>query len=128
MAVGSNPTQGASGIGPLGGRRDDFAAGVQTLPGTAAVVNAVASDAKGLGYWGAAYAKGVKLVAIKSNPDSAAVTPSEATVRDGSYPISRDLYFYLRKAPEGDMKAFVDYVLSDEGQSVVTDVGYYPIR
>jgi phosphate transport system substrate-binding protein len=41
----------------------DFAAGVQTLPGTAAVVNAVAQDPHGIGYGGAAYAKGVKEVA-----------------------------------------------------------------
>jgi len=107
---------------------EDFAASVQTLPGTAAVVNAVAADQGGIGYGGAAYAKGVVEMAIKRDASSPAVTPSEAAVRDGSYPIARDLYIYLRKAPEGDTKAFLDYALSAEGQKLVTEVGYYPIH
>jgi phosphate transport system substrate-binding protein len=110
----------------LGG--DDFSAGVQTLPGTAAVVNAVAADPNSIGYGGAAYAKGVKDCAIQADATSPAVLPSLETVRDGSYPISRGLYYYLRRTPEGAIQTFVDYVLSDEGQKLVTDVGYFPVR
>lgn len=105
---------------------EDFAAQVQTLPGTAAVVNAVAQDPNGIGYGGAAYAKGVFDCAIKATDDAPAVLPNEATVRDGSYPISRGLYYYTRKAPEGATKAFIDFVLSPDGQQIVTQVGYFP--
>src|SRR5262245_3503979 len=59
----------------LGGR--DFSARCQTLPGTAAVVNAVAKDKNGIGYGGAAYAKGVREVAIQNDAKAAAVLPSE---------------------------------------------------
>jgi phosphate transport system substrate-binding protein len=106
----------------------DFAAAVQTLPGTAAVVNAVARDANGIGYGGAAYVKGVKQCAIQTDPAAPGVLPTEDKVRTGEYPISRDLYFYARQAPEGAAKTFVDFVLSDAGQKLVIDVGYYPIR
>lgn len=106
----------------------DFAAAVQTLPGTAAVVNAVAKDPTGIGYGGAAYAKGVKDCGIKRDENSPAVLPNEATVKDGSYPISRLLYFYVRKAPEGPMKDFVDYALSPEGQELVAEVGYFSLQ
>lgn len=109
-------------------QKADYAASVQTLPGTAAVVNAVAHDASGIGYGGAAYAKGVKECAVKAEDTSPPVKPAAETVRDGTYPISRALYFYTRKPPEGTMKAFVDWVLSDEGQKLATEVGYYPIR
>ena len=105
----------------------DFAAAVQTLPGTAAVVNAVAQDPNGIGYGGAAYAKGVFDCAIKETAESPAVLPTEATVRDGSYPISRGLYYYTREAPQGPMQAFIGFALSDEGQQIVTQVGYFPI-
>src|SRR5687768_2786759 len=64
----------------------DYAASAQTLPGTAAVVNAVAKDPKGIGYGGAAYAKGVREVAVRKDAKSAAVAPSAATVQDGTYP------------------------------------------
>jgi phosphate transport system substrate-binding protein len=106
----------------------DFAPAVQTLPGTAAVVNAVAQDPRGIGYGGAAYAKGVRQLAVRADAESPPVLPTEENVVAGTYPISRGLYFYLRKAPEGTTKEFVDYVLSAEGQAVVTDVGYFPVR
>lgn len=109
-------------------QKGDFAARVQTLPGTAAVVNAVGQDPTGIGYGGAAYARGVKEVAVRSDPAGAGVLPTADNVRSGAYPISRDLYFYTRTAPEGALKEFVDYVLSDSGQAVVTQVGYYPVR
>jgi phosphate transport system substrate-binding protein len=110
----------------LGG--EDFAAAVQTLPGTAAVVNAVAQDPAGIGYGGAAYARGVREAAVKKDADSPAVLPSEATVRDGSYPISRGLFYYTRQAPDGAVKEFIDYALSPEGQKLVTQVGYFPVQ
>ena len=106
----------------------DFAASVQTLPGTAAVVSAVQKDPNGIGYGGAAYVKGVKECAVSAAEGQPGVLPSEENVRSGSYPISRDLFFYTRKAPEGLMKEFVDYALSDSGQAVVREVGYFPIR
>jgi phosphate transport system substrate-binding protein len=105
----------------------DFASEVQTLPGTAAVVNAVAQDPNGVGYGGAAYAKGVFDCAVRATDDGPAVLPNKDTVADGSYPIARGLYYYTRKAPEGGIKAFIDFVLSPEGQEIVTKVGYFPI-
>jgi phosphate transport system substrate-binding protein len=106
----------------------DYAAAMQTLPGTAAVVNAVAKDPNGIGYGGAAYAKGVKECGVKKDAASPAVLPSEATVRDGSYPISRGLFYYLRTAPQGTVKEFLDFVLAPEGQALVREVGYFPIQ
>ncbi|MEO5618711.1 MAG: phosphate ABC transporter substrate-binding protein [Candidatus Eisenbacteria bacterium] len=106
----------------------DFSARCQTLPGTAAVVNAVSKDPKGIGYGGAAYAKGVREVGIQRAAGAPAVLPNEATVRDGSYPISRDLYFYTRRKPAGDTKKFVDWALSAAGQGIVTKVGYFPVK
>jgi phosphate transport system substrate-binding protein len=106
----------------------DFAPGVQTLPGTAAVVNAVAQDPRAIGYGGAAYAKGVREIAIRKDEGSPAMLPSLETVRSGDYPIARNLYYYTRREPEGAVKRFIDWAVSDAGQRLVTEVGYYPIR
>ena len=46
----------------------------------------------------------------------------------GTYPLSRDLYFYTRNKPGGEIKAFIDFCLSPEGQQVVTKVGYFPVQ
>ena len=86
----------------------DFSARCQTLPGTAAVANAVSKDPNGIGYGGAAYAKGIRDCPVKKDTASPAVLPTAATVKDGSYPVSRDLYLYTRMKPAGDAKKFID--------------------
>ena len=106
----------------------DYTVRAQSMPGTAAVVNAVAKEKFGIGYGGAAYAKGIKVLKVKQDAGSPAVTADEAHVKDGSYPLSRPLFFYLRNKPTGDVGAFVDWVLSAAGQTIVTKVGYYPVK
>lgn len=106
----------------------DFTARTQTLQGTAAVVNGVARDANGIGYGGAAYAKGIRFAAVKKDANSPGVLPSLETVRSGQYPISRFLYLYTRAKPSGDMKKFIDWALGPEGQAIVSKVGYFPVK
>lgn len=106
----------------------DYTPRAQTLPGTAAVVNAVARDKNGIGYGGAAYSKGIKALKIKKDAASPAIAPSAQTVKDGSYVLARALFFYTRGEPTADIKAFIDWVLSAEGQKVVTEVGYFPVK
>jgi phosphate transport system substrate-binding protein len=105
----------------------DFAPSAQTLPGTAAVVNAVAKEKNGIGYGGAAYAKGVKELKIVGK-DGQPYSPSEANVKSGKYPLSRPLFMYTRGSPAGEAKAFIEYCLSAEGQAIVTKVGYFPVK
>jgi len=107
---------------------EDFARDVQTLPGTAAVVNAVSKDPASLGYGGIAYASGIRPVAIKKDEASEPVKPTLDTVEEGKYPLSRHLYFYTVGQPEGGVKEFIDWVLSPEGQAICEAVGYYPLN
>jgi len=104
----------------------DYTSSMQSLPGTAAVVNAVAKDLYGIGYGGAAYAKGVKEVAIKTAKGS--FKPTTETVKSGQYPLSRNLFWYLQSKPTGDLKKLVDWALSPEGQEIVKLVGYFTIK
>jgi len=106
----------------------DYSPRAQTLQGTAAVVNAVAKDANGIGYGGAAYAKGIKFAAVKKDDKSPAILPTLETVRNGQYPISRFLYLYTRAKASKDMKAFIDWATGPEGQQIVTKVGYFPVK
>jgi phosphate transport system substrate-binding protein len=106
---------------------EDFAPEAQTLPGTAAVVNAVSKEANGIGYGGAAYAKGVKEVKIVGT-DGQAYLPTAENVRSGKYALSRPLFMYTRGEPKGEAKEFVDFCLSPAGQAIVSKVGYYPVR
>ena len=107
---------------------DDFSPMTQTMPGTAAVVNAVSKDKFGIGYGGAAYAKGIKDVKVKKDAGSLGYLPTEENVKSGKYPISRYLYLYTRNRPTGALKEYIDWILSSEGQQIVTKVGYFPVK
>lgn len=106
----------------------DYATSVQSLPGTAAVVNAVKKDVNGIGYGGAAYAVGVKHAKVKKDANSPAVLPTAESIAKGEYPITRYLYMYLRNRPTGETKKYIDWILSQDGQMIVTEVGYFPYK
>jgi phosphate transport system substrate-binding protein len=100
----------------------DFTPRAQTLPGTAAVVNAVSKEKWGIGYGGGAYAKGVKELLVNG------VAPTLKSVQSGEYPLSRPLFMYTRAAPAGDAREFMDFCLSKQGQEIVSQVGYFPVK
>jgi phosphate transport system substrate-binding protein len=106
----------------------DFASDIQTLPGTAAVVNAVSKDTASIGYGGIAYATGIKAIPVSRDAASQPIAPSLESVQSGNYPLSRNLFFYTAGEPSGEAKAFIDWVLSPEGQKICESVGYYPLK
>lgn len=104
----------------------DFAANVQTLPGTAAVINAISRDPNGIGYGGIAYSAGVRAIAVA--PEGG--TPIEPTMQNatnGAYPLARFLYLYTPGEPSPLARRYIDFVLSPAGQGVVEGVGFYPL-
>jgi phosphate transport system substrate-binding protein len=109
-------------------KKKDFTPFAQCLPGTASVANAVARDKRGIGFGGAAYAKNIRFCALKRDDTSPGIQPDGPHILDGSYPVSRNLFFYLSGPAEGPVKDFIDFVLSPEGQAIVEKVGYYPVR
>jgi phosphate transport system substrate-binding protein len=108
--------------------KTDFSPACQTLPGTAAIVNAVKKDKYSIGYGGAAYAEGVKDCKVKKDAKSKGILPTAATIKNKTYPISRYLYMYLKSKPTGETKAFIDWILSSEGQKLIEGVGYFPVK
>lgn len=108
-------------------KNEDYSAYAQTLPGTAAIINAVSKDKWSIGYGGIGYSEGVKVVPIAMDENSTAYDPTMDNVLDGKYPLARYLYWYTAGEPTGDIKALVDWVLGKNGQELVSEVGYYPL-
>jgi phosphate transport system substrate-binding protein len=106
--------------------KGDFAPAVQTLQGTAAIINAVGRDANGIGYGGIAYAKEARPLAISADGKTA-VAPSESSVADGTYPLSRQLYFYYTANAPERVTTFAQWVVTPEAQALVAKVGYFPL-
>jgi len=113
-------------------KKQDYTQKAKLLPATSAIIQSTSTDRTAIGYIGLGYALAakdkVKIVAIKADDSSPAVMPSDQTVKTGQYPIARPLYFYLNGDPKGTVKQFIDFCLSTEGQSIVTNTGYVAVK
>lgn len=91
-------------------------------PSNGAVKATVAGNENAIGYIGLGYIdSSVKAIKIDG------VTPSSATVKGGTYPISRSLYMYTKGTPSELAKGFIDFILSSEGQDIVEEIGFIRI-
>jgi phosphate transport system substrate-binding protein len=108
--------------------KEEFTPEALLLPSSQAIADEAAQNPDAIGYYGMGYVSpSVKVIALASGTDSPAVLPSIATVRDGTYPISRPLIMYTKGEPAGLTKAFIDYVLSPAGQEVVKRIDFVPV-
>ncbi len=90
----------------------------------------VADDplAIGLVVWGAVESEGVRVVPIRANADSPALEPTEATVRDRSYPLAHFLYFCTAGEPEGTMSTLRAFAIAPHGDLKPSPLaGTFPI-
>ncbi len=80
-------------------------------------------------FGGLAYATDdTKMPCVSAEEGSACVPPTIETALDGSYPISRPLFMYTAGEPEGAVKEYLDWILSNEGQCILVEKGYAPVR
>ena len=111
----------------LGSLRD-YKLGSRDLHGSKDVVDLVEHTACAIGYSGLAYATpDVKIPCIETE-DGGCVAPSVETTLDGTYPIARPLFMYTLGEPTGHVKEYLDWILSDEGQCILSNKGYAPVR
>ncbi|MBI5418188.1 phosphate ABC transporter substrate-binding protein [Candidatus Poribacteria bacterium] len=88
-----------------------------------AIANIVAKTEGAIGYVGLGYVNSsVKGLAIDG------VEASKKTVLTNKYPISRPLFMYTNGAPKGDIKKFIDFILSAEGQKIVEEEGFVGLK
>lgn len=103
--------------------KQEISAGAIVQNSTGAVKTAVQNDPNAIGYISlAALDSHVKDIAIEG------VRGSIPTIQDGSYKIARPFLFLTNQVPEGLVKAFIDYVLSEEGQVLAEEEGLVPVR
>jgi len=110
--------------------KDNYGQAVRLMPSNAAIVQSLSQDRFSIGYVGLAYAEGaaVKVIGVKKDKETAGITPSLETVSDGSYPIARPLHIYSNGEPAGLAKDFIDFALSQNGQDIVRETGYIPLK
>ncbi len=106
---------------------DEYRPDALTQPATGGIVSEVSQNQGAIGYIGVAYLdESVKALSLDNGNGSE--YPSSENIISGAYPLSRPLYFYTNGEPSGLTKEFIDYVMSEDGQNLVLEVGYFPIN
>ena len=99
------------------------------------IVEGISGNETSLGWVGYAFFKQnddtVRALGVSEKGSDGCVEPTEETIRDGSYPIARDLYIYVNAAKAEENPAvsgYVDYYLSEAGLASVAEVGYVDLH
>jgi len=99
------------------------------LPSSEGIISEVRDNPNAIGYDGLGYVTDeVKMLALAMDETKGFVLPSEITANDGTYPISRNLFMYTRGEPVGEIRDYLDWILSEEGQSIVSQLGFVPVE
>ena len=108
--------------------RKDFKLGSIDQSGSKDVVALVSTTPCAIGYSGMGYATGeVRMVPVSQRKGEPGVAPTVENARSGSYPIARPLHIYTAGEPTGPIRDYLDWILSDEGQQIVLEMGYVPV-
>ena len=111
------------------GKKGKYRMGTLDMHGSKDVVDLVEKTPCAIGYSGLAYATDhIKMACISAKDGDSCVVPTVATASDQSYPIARPLFMYTNGEPQGEIKKYLDWILSDEGQCIITKKGYAPVR
>lgn len=113
-------------------KKGDYKAGVKPLPDQFAVVEAPAMDAAGISYGPIQHSvRMVRAVPLVDFGGREPMLPTVENILQGRYPLTRFLYLYVDKAPgkgvDPLLHAFLEFVLSRQGQTAVSTFGAVPL-
>jgi len=115
----------------MGGKEQsrDYAASALKQTSNQGILALVAQTKSAIGYVGLGYlGESVKTVPVVPAGGGPAVAPTVESVTAGTYPISRALYCYTNGEPTGELKGYVDWIKGPEGQRIVEELGFVPVK
>jgi len=102
--------------------KGEVAKSANVVPSNGAMKTAVSNDPYAIGYLSLGHVDG-KVAAVALD----GIAATQANARDGTYPVTRRLFMNTKGEPGGLTRAFLDYILSEEGASIVQAAGYIPL-
>jgi len=106
----------------------DFKLGSRDMNGSKEVVELVGSTRTAIGYSGMAYATPfVKMLSLARATGEPAYEPTVANTVSRVYPLARSLQLYTLGQPQGEVKKYIDWILSPAGQKILEENGYVPL-
>jgi len=109
---------------------DIFAPQTLLMPSSVGITSEVRRNPNAIGYDGLGYVDPLheKMLSIALDGESPYVPPTTMTAKEGTYPLSRDLYMYTAGEPSGAIAEYLSWILSPPGQKIVEDLGFVPLE
>lgn len=108
---------------------EEFAPEALLMPSSQAIADEVEQNPNAIGYYGMGYiSPGHKVIAVAKDTNSNYIEPTIEMVLSREYPISRPLFMYTKGNPEGIVKKFIDFVFSKDGQEIVRQIDFVPVK
>jgi phosphate transport system substrate-binding protein len=106
-------------------KNKDFRLGTRDMNGSKEVVDLVANTPTAIGYSGMGYATPqVKMLKVAAAALEPFYAPTAENTLNKTYPIARSLQCYTLGLPQGEVKKYIDWCMSDPGQKIVEESGY----
>jgi phosphate transport system substrate-binding protein len=99
------------------------------MPSSEGISAEVRQNPNAIGYDGLGYVTpDQKTIKVARSAGEPYIPPSIETAKDGSYPIARVLYMYTSGQPTGIIRQYLDWIMSEDGQKIVNELGFVPLR
>ena len=109
--------------------KDEFSPKALLMPSSQAIVDEIYQNPNAIGYTGIGFMNNqTKAISVSAQNSTEYFYPTIENVMYGKYPISRPLYLYTNGEPKGIVKDFIDYALSKDGQKIVVETAFVPIK
>ena len=106
-----------------------FSTDTMLLPSSEGIIAETRDNPNVIGYDGLGYVTpDVKVIAVGRDSSGPFVLPSAETVNNRLYPIARDLYMYTNGEQVGAVLDYINWIMTTDGQLIVTKLGFVPIK
>jgi phosphate transport system substrate-binding protein len=99
----------------------EICSSIRELNTTNEIINFVKKNSNSIGYGGIGYGDSLMQCSING------IEPTRENVLNNSYPVTRYLRYYTIRKPRGNVKLYIDWVTSSEGQKIVEKMDYFPL-
>ncbi|MDX1414469.1 MAG: phosphate ABC transporter substrate-binding protein [Candidatus Promineifilaceae bacterium] len=109
---------------------DIFAPQTLLMTSSVGITSEVRRNPNAIGYDGLGYVDPhhEKVISIAGDEGSEFVAPTVESASEGIYPLSRNLFMYTAGEPSGALQEYLDWILSETGQQIVSNLGFVPLN
>ena len=113
-------------VGSLG-KGTEFSEEALLMPSSQALADEVTNNTGAIGYYGMGYLSPAQKPISVSLDGVAFVSPTVENVINKTYPIARPLFMYSRDSISAAAKAYIEWILGEEGQAIVAAQDFVPL-